>query len=218
MGSLTQDRAPTPSGPDRPRRLTAPSSAARDPLRGCHRVTWRAAACACRRVRSLTLLSSSVAVGHDRTRCGQSVAALSGSRIAEPSCRARKGPRRDGSFLHARTPCCAPQRWVVQLRGRDRNRPVRNRCSPSSPGGPRVRPLRDGDTGVTARRNHSAHPPVATRLGRLIVTGAALSVDNLVVTLALGANEVSVPVAVAVIAAVNGVARQPHVTGSVPVT
>lgn len=54
-----------------------------------------------------------------------------------------------------------------------------------------------------ATRNRSDHPRAGARLGRLVVTGAALSIDNLVVGFALGTYKVSVAVAAGVIAIVS---------------
>jgi manganese efflux pump family protein len=54
-----------------------------------------------------------------------------------------------------------------------------------------------------ARRAGSDQPPGGLRLGRLVASGAALSVDNLVVGFALGTHKVSVPVGATVIAAVS---------------
>jgi len=51
-----------------------------------------------------------------------------------------------------------------------------------------------------ARRSQPDHAPVGARLGPLIVTGASLSIDNLVVGFALGSHKVSIPVAAVVIA------------------
>jgi putative Mn2+ efflux pump MntP len=55
-----------------------------------------------------------------------------------------------------------------------------------------------------ARRNHdSQREPVAAHFGRLVVTGAALSIDNLVVGFALGTRTVPVVVSAVVIAVVS---------------
>ena len=60
-----------------------------------------------------------------------------------------------------------------------------------------------GYTAVQARRHRPVPVRGVARLGRLIVTGAALSVDNLVVGFALGAYKVSIAVAAVVIAVVS---------------
>jgi putative Mn2+ efflux pump MntP len=56
---------------------------------------------------------------------------------------------------------------------------------------------------IEARRNLPAHPPAKARSGRLIFTGGALSIDNLVVGFALGAYKVPGVLAAIVIAVVN---------------
>lgn len=56
---------------------------------------------------------------------------------------------------------------------------------------------------VGARRESSAPSPRSNRRGSLILMGAALSIDNLVVGFALGAYKVSLVLAVVVIAAVS---------------
>lgn len=56
---------------------------------------------------------------------------------------------------------------------------------------------------VRTRTGRPADAPTRLRPGPLIVTGAALSVDNLVVGFALGTQDVSVGVAAAVIASVS---------------
>jgi manganese efflux pump family protein len=56
---------------------------------------------------------------------------------------------------------------------------------------------------LQARRHRSDHASVGTRLGRLLVTGAALSIDNLVVGFALGTHKVSLALAAVVIAVVS---------------
>jgi putative Mn2+ efflux pump MntP len=59
-------------------------------------------------------------------------------------------------------------------------------------------------TVVDARRSHeSGREPGATHLGRLVVTSAALSIDNLVVGFALGTRAVPVVLSAAVIAVVS---------------
>jgi putative Mn2+ efflux pump MntP len=54
-----------------------------------------------------------------------------------------------------------------------------------------------------ARRNPPHHAPVSARAGRLIFTGAALSIDNLVIGFALGTYTVPIVVAAIVIAVVS---------------
>lgn len=56
---------------------------------------------------------------------------------------------------------------------------------------------------MTAARLRAGRGPAGQRTGRLIVTGIALSVDNLAVGFALGTFQVSLPVAVIVIGAVS---------------
>lgn len=56
---------------------------------------------------------------------------------------------------------------------------------------------------LQARRGRPAVSPDSSRRGLLLVTGAALSVDNLVVGFALGAHKVSVVLAAVVIAVVS---------------
>jgi len=56
---------------------------------------------------------------------------------------------------------------------------------------------------VQARLARSRQTPAAIGTGRLIVSGAALSIDNLVVGFALGTYRVSIPLAAVVIAAVS---------------
>lgn len=58
-------------------------------------------------------------------------------------------------------------------------------------------------TVLQARRKRSEQPRVGVRMGRLVVTGAALSVDNLVVGFALGTHKVSVALSAVVIAVVS---------------
>jgi putative Mn2+ efflux pump MntP len=58
-------------------------------------------------------------------------------------------------------------------------------------------------TVLQARRHRSDHASVGTRLGRLLVTGAALSIDNLVVGFALGTHKVPLALAAVVIAVVS---------------
>lgn len=53
------------------------------------------------------------------------------------------------------------------------------------------------------RRGTSAPPRVATHIGALLVTGAALSIDNLVIGFALGTYKVSIALAAIVIACVS---------------
>jgi len=60
-----------------------------------------------------------------------------------------------------------------------------------------------GYTMLRARRNRSDHPPVGAGLGRLVVTGAALSIDNLIVGFALGTHKVPLARAAVVIAVVS---------------
>ena len=56
---------------------------------------------------------------------------------------------------------------------------------------------------VQARRSVTKDSPSSTRLGALIITGAALSIDNLVVGFALGTYRVSLLLAAVVIAVVS---------------
>ncbi|MGO8873455.1 MAG: manganese efflux pump MntP family protein [Acidimicrobiales bacterium] len=58
-------------------------------------------------------------------------------------------------------------------------------------------------TVLQARLGRSGHAPIAARPGTLVATGAALSVDNLVVGFALGTQEVPLVVSAAAIAAVS---------------
>jgi putative Mn2+ efflux pump MntP len=58
-------------------------------------------------------------------------------------------------------------------------------------------------TAAQARRRGTHPAPIGTRLGGLLVTALALSIDNLVVGVALGTHKLSVVVAAAVIAAVS---------------
>jgi putative Mn2+ efflux pump MntP len=58
-------------------------------------------------------------------------------------------------------------------------------------------------TVVQARRSSASPTPVRYGLMTLVVTGAALSIDNLVVGLALGTQSVPVPLSAAVIASVS---------------
>jgi len=53
------------------------------------------------------------------------------------------------------------------------------------------------------RNDHQVPAPSALRRGRLVVTGLALSIDNLVIGFALGTYHVSVAVAAAVIGAIS---------------
>jgi putative Mn2+ efflux pump MntP len=58
-------------------------------------------------------------------------------------------------------------------------------------------------TVVQARRDTSDEPPGSPGTGNLIVTGAALSIDNLIVGFALGTHDVSVALAAVVLAVVS---------------
>lgn len=58
-------------------------------------------------------------------------------------------------------------------------------------------------TVVRARRGSPDEPPRSSGMGGLLVTGAALSIDNLIVGFALGTHEVSVLAAAVVIAVVS---------------
>jgi hypothetical protein len=60
-----------------------------------------------------------------------------------------------------------------------------------------------GSYALLQRRRRSDHVSVGTRLGRLVVTGAALSIDNLVVGFALGTDKLSLALAAGVIAVVS---------------
>ncbi len=68
-----------------------------------------------------------------------------------------------------------------------------------------LRPARDVASAGTPDEPPPGQPPPGEpqRLGRLLVTGLALSIDNLAVGFALGAVHVSLPVAVIVIGAVS---------------
>lgn len=56
---------------------------------------------------------------------------------------------------------------------------------------------------LQARRHSSDRGPVGTQLGRLVLTGAALGIDNLVVGFALGTHKVSLVLAAVVIAVIS---------------
>jgi putative Mn2+ efflux pump MntP len=60
-----------------------------------------------------------------------------------------------------------------------------------------------GYTVLEAIRKRSDHPAVGAHFGRLVATGAALSIDNLIVGFALGTQKVSLALSVVVIAAVS---------------
>ncbi len=79
---------------------------------------------------------------------------------------------------------------------------VRGHDAVPAPAGAPGRPGEAGPEGEPGTQNEPA-PQGGPRLGRLLVTGLALSIDNLAVGFALGAYHVSLPLAAAIIGTVS---------------